>query len=126
MSPDAGERLDAPRPDFALPKVLDIQVRGTTFHAPRHRNFTSALPSGDGVEFIVKTDGPIPGRALGPALYVGETVVTEVSTIGENIYRFVAPRRDDLKLDAPITLSWTGQAPKGAIDPAFRYRPKKR
>ena len=31
----------------------------------------------DVVKVIVRTDGPIPGRALGPALYVGETAVTE-------------------------------------------------
>jgi hypothetical protein len=123
MSTDAGERLpDAPRPDFTLPKVLDIQMRATRFEAPRHRNFRSALPSGDGVEFIVKTDGPIPGRALGPALYIGDTVVTEVTEVGPNTYRFVAPVREGLKRDAPISLSWTGQLPTDVKSAAFRYR----
>jgi hypothetical protein len=102
--------------------VLDIQMRATRFEAPRHRNFRSALPSGDGVEFIVKTDGPIPGRALGPALYIGETVVTEVTTIGPNTYRFVAPERQRLTQDAPISLSWTGQPPTDVQDTVFRYR----
>jgi hypothetical protein len=102
--------------------VLDIQMRATRFEAPRHRNFTSSLASGDGVEFIVKTNGPIPGRALGPALYVGETVVTEVTEIGPNTYRFVAPSRKGLKRDAPINLSWTGQPPTDVKGAAFRYR----
>ena len=124
MSSDAGERLpDPPRADFSLPKVLDIQIRATTFEAPRLRNFTSSLPSsGDAVEFIVKTDGPIPIRALGPALYVGETPVTEVTEIGPNTYRFVALTRKDLKQDAPIRLSWTGQPPTERKRAAFRYR----
>jgi len=123
MSSDAGGRLpNPPRADFTLPKVVDIQMRAVKFEAPRHRNFTSSLSSGDGVEFIVKTDGPIPGRALGPALYVGETPVTEMTEAGPNIYRFVAPSRERLTQDAPIILSWTGQRPTDSKSAAFRYR----
>ena len=85
MGSDPGVRLpNAPKANFTLPKVRDIKIRRTKFEAPRHRNFISALPSGDAVEFIVTTDGPIPGRALGPALYIGDTVVTEVTTIRPN------------------------------------------
>jgi hypothetical protein len=105
-----------------MPKVVDVQIRAVEFEAPRHRNFTSSLTSGDGVEFIVKTDGPIPGRALGPALYVGETPVTEVTEVGPNTYRFVAPSRERLTRDAAISLSWTGQRPTDVESAAFRYR----
>jgi hypothetical protein len=124
MSRDAGSRLpDPPRADFSLPKVLGITIRAAPFKAPRHRNFRSALKSSkDAVEFIVTTDGPIPGRAIGPALYVGSTAVTESSEIGPNVYRFVAMTRKGLKRAAPITLSWTGEAPKAVKTAAFRYR----
>ncbi len=124
MSSDAGERLpDLPHADFSMPKVLDIQIRATKFEAPRLRNFVSSLSnSDDAVEFIVKTDGPIPTRALGPALYVGDTAVTEVSVVGPNTYRFVAPARERLKQDATISLSWTGQPPTEKERTAFRYR----
>lgn len=124
MSSDAGNRLPhPPRADFSMPKVLDIQIRATKFEAPRLRNFTSSLPSSDdAVEFIVKTDGPIPGRALGPALYVGEMAVIEVTEVAPNTYRFVAPVREGLKRDAPISLSWTGQLPTNVKNAAFRYR----
>ncbi|CAN7807985.1 hypothetical protein [Paraburkholderia hospita] len=123
MSSDTGKPLPgAPRPDFTMPRMLDIQMRETKFEAPHHRNFTSALTSGDGVEFIVKTDGPIPGRALGPALYIGETVVTEVTEIGPNTYRFVATSSKGLTPDAPISLRWTGQPPSDSTDAAFRFR----
>ncbi|MFY9611179.1 MAG: hypothetical protein WAU45_21535 [Blastocatellia bacterium] len=124
MSSDDGKRLpDPPRPDFTMPKVLDVKMRAIKFKRPPHRNFTSSLPrGGDGVEFIVKTDGPIPIRAVGPALHVGETMVTEVTEIGPNTYRFVAPARKDLARNAPINLSWTGQAPTDVKGTTFRYR----
>jgi hypothetical protein len=124
MSADSGERLpDPPRADLAMPRMLDVQNRKIKFEPRRLRNFDSALPiSRDAVEFIVKTDGPIPIRALGPALYVGVTPVTEVTEIGPNTYRFVAPSRKDLKQDAAIHLSWTGHPPTGKKDAAFRYR----
>ncbi len=124
MSSDAGSRRpDPPRADFAMPKVLDIKIRATAFKAPRHRNFRSSLRSSDdAVEFIVTTDGPIPVRALGPALYVGAIAVTEASQVGPNTYRFVAPSRAHLKRAAPISLSWSDEAPKEVKNPAFRYR----
>jgi hypothetical protein len=124
MSSDAGERLpEAPRSNFTLPRVLDIQIRATKFEPPRHRNFASALPAGDdAVEFIVKTDGSIPVRALGPALHVGNTVVTEATEIGPNTYRFVATTRAGLVRGAPIRLTWTGQPLGGAQDTGFRYQ----
>jgi len=85
------------------------------------RGFVSSLRSGDAVEFIVTTDGPIPGRAVGPALYVGDVVVTEVTTVGPNTYRFVTLALKRLKTNAPIVLSWTGQRPRDSKDAAFRY-----
>jgi hypothetical protein len=125
MTSDSGARRpDPPRADFSMPKVVDIQIRATKFEAPRLRNFASSLASSDdAVEFIVKTDGPIPIRALGPALYVGETAVTEVTEVGPNTYRFVAPTRERLEQDASISLSWTGQLPPDAESSPFRYRP---
>src|SRR4051812_43045800 len=109
--------------DLSMPKMLDVEIRETRFEPRRLRNFASSLPGGsDAVEFIVKTDRPIPIRALGPALYIGETPVTEVTQIRPNTYRFVAPTRKDLKQDAAIRLSWTGQPPTERESTAFRYR----
>lgn len=124
MSSDAGERrADRQRVDFSLPSVLDIQIRTTRFAPPRLTNFVSALFSGgEAVEFVVRTDGPIPVRALGPALYVGETPVTEVTQVGANTYRFIAPTPQDLRQGAPISLGWSGQGPDSARDTAFRFR----
>ena len=124
MSSDAGERMpDRQRVDFSLPTVLDVQIRATRFEPPRLNNFISALfRSGEAVEFVVRTDGPIPIRALGPALYVGETPVTEVTQVGPNTYRFVALTRQGLRQGAPIRLGWTGQGPGATRDTDFRFR----
>lgn len=128
MSSDSGERLpEPPRPDFTMPNMLDIEMRAVEFERPRHRNFTSSLESGGaGVELIVRTDRPIPIRALGPVLYIGGTPVTEVTEVGPNTYRFVAPARETLEADAPIRLGWTGQPPREMADTeaeaAFRFR----
>lgn len=124
MSNDSGERMpDASHPDFLMPKMLDVQIRRTSFEPRPLRNFTSALASSnDAVEFIVKTNGPIPIRALGPALYVGEIAVTEVSELGPNVYSFIAPTGEDMKQNAKIFLSWTGQPTAGRERADFRYR----
>ena len=123
MSGDPGERLpDRPRVDFTLPRVLDIRTRATEFEPPRLNNFESSLPrSGDAVEFVVTTDRPIPIRALGPALFVGETPVTEVTEVAPNTYRFIAPTREGLETGAPISLGWTGQRPAETEDVDFRF-----
>jgi hypothetical protein len=121
---DAGGRLpDPPRADLSMPNVLDVQIRRTTFEPRPLRNFASSLPaSDDAVEFIVTTDRPIPGRALGPVLYVGETPVTEVTESGPNTYRFVATSHRDMKEDAELRLGWTGQSPTEGGGTRFRFR----
>lgn len=124
MSNDSGERIpEGARPDFSMPKVVDIQMRPTTHEPRRLRNFESTVrASDDAVEFIVKTESPIPIRALGPALYIGDTAVTEVEEIGENTYRFVAPAQRELAQDAAVHLGWTGQPPTTREATAFRFR----
>src|SRR5690242_6985754 len=113
MTSDSGARApEPPRADLSMPGVVDIRIRRTTFTPRPLRHFASSLPaSDDAIEFIVATDGPIPVRALGAALYVGGVPVTEVEEIGKNTYRFIAPERGNLARDAAIHLGWTGQPP---------------
>jgi hypothetical protein len=114
---------ETPRADLSMPKILDVQIRETTFEPRPLRNFTSSLASArDSVEFIVRTDAPIPIRDLGPALYVGQTPLVEVTQIGPNTYRFVAPTRENLQRDSAIRLSWSGQKPTEEQTAEFRYR----
>jgi hypothetical protein len=124
MSGDSGERMaEVRRADFSMPEMIGVEIRETRYEPAPLRNFARSIQSeGDAVEFIVKTDKPIPIRALGPALYVGDTVVTEVTQIASNTYRFVAPTRKALKRGAPIHLGWTGQLPNLSVRSAFEYQ----
>ena len=125
MIGDAGDRLpDPPRFEFVMPKVLDVQVLATKTERRMPRNFTSSLPGDDDTfAFIIKTDGPIPIRALGPALYIGDVMVTEVTQVGPDTYRFVAPARQDLAHGTDIRLGWTGQPAAGSENTGFRFAP---
>lgn len=124
MNGDRG-RFDEPgRPaDYTLPRVRAISTRITSFE-PRRRHFTSALPVvPDAVEFLVETASPIPIRARGPALYVGETVVMEVSTDDRRLYRFVALHPKELRPGARISLGWLGGREKDRVNTKFVYEP---
>jgi hypothetical protein len=123
MTTDSGSReRDAEKPDFSLPDVLDLRTRRITFEPPQHRNFVSALTEGEAVEFVITTDKPIPIRALGPVLYVGETPVGESAPLRKkNAYRFVALEPEALRSGAPVSLGWTGQPRRERRKTKFSY-----
>ena len=83
MSGDAGSRQpDAPTASFELPPVRSIRIRRIDYEAPRRRNFESAFADvHEAMEFLVTTGGPIPRRALGAALYVGDTARVQADYI---------------------------------------------
>lgn len=124
MADDPGRREPRrPRPDLRMPTVRGVEVRRTRLEPPAHRNFDSALPALEStVEIVVETDRPIPVRALGPVLYVGDVPVTEVTAVDEHHYRFVALRPDDLRAGEPVTLGWAGQ-PGERVDTHVRFAP---
>lgn len=95
------------RPKWDLPEIKDIQIKRIPFKPPEKRNLKSSLAEHrEAVEFLVKTDGPIPVRALGPALFIGDAQVIEVQKIDENLYRFLAFDIGRLKKGAPISWGW--------------------
>lgn len=127
MSSDAGSRQPPSlRPDFTLPEVLDVQARRIPYDPPRHRHFRSTLAQyNEATEITVRTAEPIPIRALGPALYVDDTPVTECAALEPTVYRFLAFDPEALRPGAPISLGWTGQ-PAGERQPTrFVFRESK-
>lgn len=112
MTSDQGEREHSRRrPELTLPRVLGVRARQASFEPPSHRNFDSALPRlEDTVEFVVETEGPIPVRALGPVLWVGDSPVTEVRSEDETHCVFVSLRPEELAEGASITFGWSGEA----------------
>ncbi len=109
---DDGGHLEGrePPPDHELPKVLSVEVRRGARAARRPRNFASALPDVDeAVEFVVETDRPFPIRALGPALYVGDTPIVEVTADDPTHYRFLADDPQALVPGVGLSLGWSGR-----------------
>ena len=123
MSSDSGSRQpDAARPRFELPAVRAIDIRRVDYEPPRRRNFESAFAGvREAMEFLVTTAGPIPMRAVGAALYVGETAVVEMQRLDDTHYRFLAFDLDRLADGAPIALGWTGDRREERRPTEFRF-----
>lgn len=113
MAADASTReKDAPKPDFSLPEVIELRTRKIRYEPPQHRNFESVLAQHEeAIEFVITTDRPIPIRALGPVLYVGDAPVGESAPLQrrKNAYRFLAFDAEALQPGAPISLGWSGR-----------------
>jgi hypothetical protein len=141
MATDASSRIpQGPRPDWDLPEVLDIKIQRIEFEPPKHRNFTSALAEyREAVEFLVQTNGPIPARALSPALFIGDVRVIESQQVGENLYRFLAFEPQRLEPGTSIGWGWLDSpteqlqitkfpyegGPEGDTGPSQKGPPKK-
>jgi hypothetical protein len=122
---DPGHRVpDPPRYEFVMPAVRDVRIEAAKMEGPRLRNFRSSLPVGiDTFAIVVTTEGPIPTRAEGPALFIGDAMVAEVTEVGPNTYRFVAHAPAELKRGAPIRLGWTGEGPADRDPVRFHFDP---
>ena len=79
MATDASRPIaGAPRPNWELPDIVDIKMSRVPFRPRQHKYFRSALAEHtEATEFLVRLSGPVPIRALGPALFVGDTQVAE-------------------------------------------------
>lgn len=122
MTTDSGATERRPRPDFRLPRVLSIKARAIGYSPSEKRNFRSRIPALEStVEFAVETEAPIPIRALGPVLYIGDTAVTECIADDDTHYRFIALEPGALRVGAPITLGWAGGADDERVDVSERF-----
>lgn len=111
MTNDTSSPRRGAAPNWTLPEVLAIRMRRIPFEPPKRRNFRSSFARySEAVEFIVETDAPIPSRATSPALFVGETAVTEGSALGATRYRFLAFELERLKPGARIAFGWANDA----------------
>ncbi|WP_440947794.1 hypothetical protein ACSAZL_05965 [Methanosarcina sp. T3] len=123
MSPDISKPVrGGTRPSWDLPEIRDIQIRRVSFRPPERRNFESSLARyKEAVEFLVSTDGPVPARALGPALFVGDVKVIESQKVGENLYRFLVFDSSRLRSGAPISWGWISDQKGERRVTRFRY-----
>ena len=95
---------------WTLPPVEGIGIERVRYRTPRRRVLRGrAEEVAEAVEIVVRTAGPIPVRALSPALFVGGVQVTENVQEDETTYRFFAD--EELPAGEPIVLGWVGQPP---------------
>jgi len=108
MSSDAGSPI-APRKPFAvdLPRIRELRIRRVPFEPPRRAHFRSSLARHkEVVEFTVETDGEVPVRAYGPALFIGDVEVNQSEAVGKTTWRLLAFEPQRLKPGAPISWGW--------------------
>jgi hypothetical protein len=123
MSADEGARLPRRRPTVLdLPNILRLQIRGIRYEPPKLRNFKSRQEADrEAVEFVAELDGPIPARAYGPALYVGDVEVRDGELVDDRTYRLVSFDGETLERDAPIAWGWMKDPPDRRRATKFRY-----
>lgn len=125
MSIDSSARIP-PRPPFSvvLPRVLGIVSRRVPFQAPELAHFKSRLARyHEAIEFIVETDGEVPTRNYGPALFIGEAEVHDSERLGKTTWRFLAFEPDRLQAGAPIDWGWMKDPREARVPTGFRYDP---
>lgn len=109
-------------PNWGLPEIVDIKMRYASFEPRKHKHFRSELADrSEAVEFIVRLKGPIPARALAPALFVGGVRIIESEALGKNEHRFVALSPDELKRGAAISWGWLDSRPADRQRTKFRF-----
>src|SRR5262245_22803999 len=102
----------APRPNWDMPEITDVKIGRANFRPRKARNFDTPLDAvNNAVEIVVTLDAPLPIRAMGPALYVGDAALTESEAVGADgtQIRFWATDHAALADQAPISLGWTGR-----------------
>ena len=92
MSTDAGSPI-APRKPFSLdlPHIRTLRIRRIPFEPPKLEHFKSSLSRyKEAIECIVDTDGPVPVRTYGPALFVGDVEVNQSERVDNTAWRLLA------------------------------------
>jgi hypothetical protein len=83
MPIDQPPRMEVAKPpQWELPQIVSLRVRAAQYQPRATRNFENPLGSArSAVEFVVTLNAPMPVRAIGPVLWVGEARLTESSAM---------------------------------------------
>lgn len=118
--------MSKPPPDFTpLPNVTGVAFVFVVYPQNEPRRVLTngqVTTHTEAVEILVGTDGPIPPRGRAPVLFVGQTPVTEVQALGENLYAFIAYEHQSLNPGEALSLRWN-QPSDEVIQTPFKYQP---
>ena len=106
----SSQEMRPAQPDiWRLPEIESIKVVRVHYRQPvQYAEGASRKEVSEAIEFQVTTSDDFPIRALAPALFVGDTAVTESKHVGDRKYLFVSYGRREFKDDAPISVGWFG------------------
>jgi hypothetical protein len=123
MSTDAGSPIGGREPfSLDLPRIRSLRMRRVPFQPPKLDHFESSLSRHkEAIEFIGETDGAVPARAYGPALFVGDVEVNHSERLDETTWRFLAFEPERLKVGAPISWGWMKDPEPARQRTQFRY-----
>jgi hypothetical protein len=106
-----------------LPGVISIMTRAVRYVVPRIFYVGAERREvRDAVEITVHTEGPLPVRALSPALWVGDVPVHEMEAVARYQYRFYALEPGKLSEGAPLALGWAHHPPAARVTTRHRLR----
>jgi hypothetical protein len=107
---------------WQLPEVVGIHARHARYAEPKLRYVgTKLMEWREAVEFLVRTAGEFPARALSPALFVGDKAISNYDVVGPNQYLFYAFDFRDLQEGTPIFIGWP-QIPEAKVPTRFRLQ----
>jgi hypothetical protein len=135
MATDSAKPVDLPprpalheaaRSGRELPRISSIQIHRAQKKARtvRHMSVTAAaagVDRADGIEFIVKLGGPLPARALAPALFIGDVQIAESEAIDDGTLRFFIPHDPRLKVGEKIYFGWIDDRPEDRVLTSHTY-----
>jgi hypothetical protein len=125
MPIDQPPRIEVAKPpQWELPPIVSLRVRAAQYQPRATRNFENPLGSArSAVEFVVTLKAPMPVRAVGPVLWVGEVRLTESEALDQEgkQLRFWSFDSSRLKAGAPIVMTWMGEQPPKRIKSKFKF-----
>src|SRR5690242_421852 len=88
---------------LTLPAIVSVEASRVRYDPPRrHYVGQQALEVREGIELLVRTAAALPIRALTPALFIGDAVVSDYEVAGKNLYRFFLFDFERITPGAPI------------------------
>jgi hypothetical protein len=102
-----------------LPEVSTVIVNRVRYNNAKLRFENGRLVKKfQAIELLLNTSNEFPVRALSPALFIGERILSDFQIVGRNSYKFYAFNPEGLEQGMPIFIGWPG-FPKTKIKTRF-------